>query len=201
MAAYVPRALHGTEEGEARLDRSLQVRARNQALVLDVCAVNDRFIPRFRSVLDESAQALFQATIDRMRFPRVFVPCPVEIALEMLRDEKIRGTIQRDAIEDLWNDYRVQRDQLRRRIVIIQDQFETPQRLRDLEARVIEATVRFSRGESWQGGLLSDHPADPLFAQSRKLAEQACRDLRALFTDSEFAAMPLSIRLALEWWK
>jgi hypothetical protein len=201
MAAFVPANLRGTPEGDARAARWNEIWDEWFTMGDAICDVNDEFIARFQAALPEADRTRFEEEISRLWFPSVFIPCPIELAIELLRQAPV-GDDSRAAAESIWSDYREQRDQLRKRIVTISGQFETSQRMSDLQRQYRDMQDEYSRTGIWSNyDMPDDHPANPLFMESRRLAERAARNLRALFTDSEFAQLPLSVQLALEWWK
>lgn len=203
-AAGIPPGLRGSQAA-ARLPKYLDLIEQSFRMTEELAQVNDSFIPRIAAALEEDDRARFLESIDRIQYPSVFRVCPVETAATQLGESALLDAAQQAELQRVWEDYQLRRAQLRQRIVQAQRQFETPQRLLEVERKQKEQIARWALTDQEERlsyePLLTDHPAQPLFVQSRELAESASRELRALFSDPEFAALPLSIRLALEWWK
>jgi len=191
------------EEGTALADeKRARLRANFEAgfhRLKSIEATNERFFNLFRERLPEPWRSEFTTLVNSARFPDVYRKCPVEIAIGLFREVPDLPPEQLNAVETIWSEYEIQRDALRQRIVTAHERWETAewnQYVRDLYInRLIDPYGDHPLVED------AGHPAAPLFEQAIALARSSTERLRALYSDDEFAALPLSIRLALEWWR
>lgn len=172
-----------------------RLRRQIEALAKTIASVNRQYVDEISSKLTPGNTERFIAAVRRVEYPNVFEPSPVDLVVEALRCVNTLDAWQREAVESIYNSYCPERGEIRRKIVEALELWERPGKKADrwdLHQELVSA------GED-PDLVLRDHPVVPEMRRRRALAEKMCHRLRNLFTDEEFAAFPLRIRILLDW--
>jgi len=188
--AYGP----GGYEQKSR-DRSIRLRKKIEGLAANVSDLNQQYVTRIESVLPGQYALSFVEEVYRVEYPDLFLPSPVDLAVSAV-DETISQE-QRESINAVYKAYVIKRAEIRRQIIKGVHQWAHP-RKRELENRRIVYKQYIVDGldpyKAYEG-----HPAMKWLDKRRTLAKKTCAQLRGLFTNDEFEALPLRFQLLLTW--
>lgn len=187
--------MHGERGTQAR-ERGLQLRAKIDRRATTIANTNVQYAAQIASHLSENVQRFIDEVM-RVEYPSVFLPSPVDLAVERLRRIDSLTADQKVAIEDLYAFYCSQRIPLRRGIIRGLLRWEDPGSA-ELERRVALYSQYLNEGrDPWLAR--QDHPAMKWFEKRRSLAKTTCARLRGIFPDNEFDSLPMSIQIILSW--
>lgn len=166
-----------------------------ESLAASISDLNQQYSARIESLLSDQFAQSFVEEVYRIEYPDLFLPSPVDLAVSMV-DETISEE-QRESINAVYKAYVINRAEIRRQIIKGVYQWEHP-RKRDLEKRRIAYQQYIDDGlDPYKA--YEDHPAMPWLKKRRTLAKKTCAQLRGLFANDEFEALPLRFQLLLTW--
>ena len=182
--------------GTQARERGLQLRAKIDRRATRIANTNVQYAAQIASHLSENVQQFIDEVM-RVEYPSVFLPSPVDLAVERLRRINSLTADQKVAVEDVYASYSSQRIPLRRRITRGLLRWEDPGSA-ELKRRVALYSQYLNEGrDPWLAG--QDHPAMKWFEKRRSLAKTTCARLRGIFSDNEFDSLPMSIQIILSW--
>lgn len=168
-----------------------------ESLAASISDLNQQYSARIESLLSGQFAQNFVEEVYRIEYPDLFLPSPVDLAVSAV-DETIQiSQEQREGINAVYEAYVLKRAEIRRQIIKGVHQWEHP-RKRDLEKRRI-AYIQYIKDGLDPYKAFEDHPAMPWLNRRRTLAKNTCKQLRGLFANDEFEALPLRFQLLLTW--
>lgn len=183
--------------GPKSTERQQQLRRQIENLAATISDLNLRYAARIESQLSSHASQQFVEEINKIKYPELFLPSPVDLAISLFGETNQVSAEHREGADAIYKAYLLERTEIRRRIIKGVYQWEHS-RKRELEKRKIDYNQYIQDGldpyQAYEG-----HPAMEWLEKRHALAKITCKQLRSLFADDEFESLPLPLRLLLSW--
>lgn len=187
-------------QGDQRAADQWQAKCKERAsLVKRIADVNESSTPLFAAKLNEKHRTQFMELEGAIEFPQLHQSGPVDAAAAYLIDCKEINAQRRELIAAMYQSYTLQRDQLRAGAIRKQHEWIKPAAVKkraDERAR-LEAdglNPRLAREAALAGS-----PVIPYLKGLFELERNTCAQMLGALSAEEVQALPVGIKLDLEW--
>lgn len=182
-------------QSEVAQRQSARLRSTMKNMAKAAGDVNIRFVDEIAWHLGDESRDQFFFAIGRIEYPDVFLPSPVDMAVEAIRNSKLVNEEQRESIQAIYVGYCGERAELQRRIIRSIRAWERPSAV--AERLALHQEIVKEGGDPT--GMLSAHAAIEDLHKRRNLAKVACETIRNVFNSTQYDSLPLHLQILLSW--
>lgn len=158
--------------------------------------VNAAYASRIADAIEsEDAASAFLSEVMRREYEAVFVPSPVERALDALRAFDDLRDEEREAIEEIADSYREAQALRREMIVRALQQWESPTAVARRQRQYEE--IRENGGDPYE--VERKHPALPLWEADSRAVHDTCGLIHSVFSEDRYRELPVCVQILLDW--